>query len=174
MRHGFGAMAAAVAAIGLLVGGCGSESAGAPAAPAVADASGVDMCTILTEAELAGLGIRLDTREPVDELGLIGCSWLGTRFKLSMERDEETVGAYLARREGPQFVNFRENTVNDRAGVQFSVTRARPQCVQLLDGGPVSLRVAVAEAGMGPPIDACAEVLRVAEMVEPRLPKAGT
>ena len=148
--------------------------AGAPAPPAVGDASGVDMCTILTEAELAGLGIQLDTREPVDELGLIGCSWLGTRFTLSMERDEETVGEYLARREGPQFVNFRENTVNDRAGVQFSVIRARPQCVQLLDGEPVSLRVAVAESGLGPPIDACAEVLRVAEMVEPRLPKAGT
>ncbi|MCA1672482.1 MAG: DUF3558 domain-containing protein [Actinobacteria bacterium] len=167
-------MAAAAAVVGLVVGGCGSQVAGAPAAPAVADASGVDMCTILTDAELTGLGIRLETREPVDELGLIGCSWLGTRFTLSLERDEETVGEYLARREGPQFVNFRENTVNGRAGVQFSVTRALPQCVQMLDGGPISLRVAVAEAGLGPPIDACAEVLRVVEMVEPRLPKAGT
>ena len=133
------------------------------------------MCTILTEAELAGLGIRLDTREPVDMLGLIGCRWLGEPFTLDLQRDEETVEEYLARREGPQFVNFRQNTVNGRAGVQFSVTRALPQCVQMLDGGPVSLRVAVASSStLGPPINACAEALRVAEMVAPRLAKAGT
>ena len=52
--------ALAVAAAGLLAG-CGSQVPGTPASPAVADASKVDMCTILTDTELIGLGIELNT-----------------------------------------------------------------------------------------------------------------
>lgn len=41
--------------------------------------------------------------------------------------------------------------------------------------GPVSLAVGVAAASsLGPPLDPCAQALRIAEMIEPRLPKAGT
>jgi hypothetical protein len=36
--------------------------------------------------------------------------------------------------------------------------------------------VSVAQAGSytGPPIDPCAEAMRIAQMIEPRLPKAGS
>lgn len=169
---------ALLAVAGLLVGGCGSQVSGAPAAPAVGDASGVDMCTILTDAELRGLGIDLSSREQVDELGVVGCQWVGKPIRLSLERDEDTVAEYVARwdDDDPAFKSFRENSVNGRAGVQFSVTKSGDQCVQLMDGGPVSLAVGVAKAFSLEPVelDPCAEALRIAEMIEPRLPEAGT
>jgi len=172
MRRGL----VAVAAAGLLAAGCGSPVSEAPAPPAVADASRVDMCTILTDAELNQLGIRPDTRKPFDKVGVVGCGWLGKPFTLRLERDEDIIAAYQARRDDPAFTSFSENTVNGRAGVQLSVERDRTDCAQLMDGGSVSLTVAVALAfSLDPPkIDSCAEALRIAQMIEPRLPRAGS
>jgi hypothetical protein len=166
----------ALFAVGLLEAGCGSQMSGAPALPAVADASQVDMCTILTDAELTGLGIKLDTRKPFDEVGTVGCQWVGKPITLSLQRDKDTIAAYQARRDDPAFTSFSDNTVNDRAGVQLGVRRDRTQCAQFIDGGPVSLTVSVAPAfSLDPrPIDSCAEALRIAKMIEPRLPKAGS
>lgn len=165
-----------VVVAGLLVGGCGSEVAGAPAAPEVGDASRVDMCTILTDAELSGLGIDLSSRKQVDELGVVGCQWRGKPITLRLERDEDPIAEYVARRDDPTFTSFRENEVNDRVGVQLAVRRSGEQCDQLVDGGPVSLVVGVAEAFslQAVDLDSCAEALRIAEMIEPRLPEAGT
>lgn len=167
--------AVVVAAAGLLAGGCGWQVAGSPAPPAVADASGVDMCTILSDGELSGLGIKLDTRQQVDELGVVGCQWVGKPFRMSLERDEDTVAVYVARRDDPAFVTFVENTVNGRAGAHLGVEGDGTDCAQLIDGGPVSLTVAVAPSStLAAPIDACAEALRIAQLIEPRLPKAGS
>lgn len=166
------AVVAVVAVAGLLVSGCGSPDA--PARSMVGDASRVDICTILTDPELSGLGIDLGSRKPEDELGLVGCRWVGQPIRLRLERNEDTVAVYRdrARTDDPAFTRFRENTVNGRAGVQFSVTQSDQQCVQLTDGGPVSLAVAVAKAysARSGPLDPCTEALRIAEMIEPRLP----
>jgi hypothetical protein len=165
-----------VVTVGLLVGGCGAAGSGTPAVAGVADASRVDMCTVLTDAELIGLGIRLDTRKQVNELGEVGCRWVGKPFTLDLERGKDTVAAYQARRHDPAFTSFADNTVNGRAGVHFSVVRDRTDCAQLIDGGSVGLVVAVAPAfSLEPqPIDSCAEALRIAQMIEPRLPKVGS
>ncbi|MGH3936887.1 MAG: DUF3558 family protein [Pseudonocardiaceae bacterium] len=164
-----------MSALGVLAAGCGSQVSETPAPSAVADGSRVDMCTILTDAELIGLGIKLDSRKQVNELGVVGCQWVGKLIRLRLERDEATIAAYQARRDDPAFASFAENTVNGRAGVQLSVERDRRDCVQLMDGGPVSLTVAVAPAFSldAPKIDSCAEALRIAQMIEPRLPEAG-
>ena len=161
-----------LAAVGLLVGGCSSQVAEPPASPTVADASQVDMCTILTDAELTQLGIRLDSRKQVNELGEVGCGWGGQPFTLDLERGKDTVAAYRARRHDPAFTSFADNTVNGRAGGHFSVRRDRSDCAQLIDGGAVALVVAVAPAfSLNPrPIDSCAAALRIAQMIEPRLP----
>jgi Protein of unknown function (DUF3558) len=165
-----------VVAVGLLTVGCGSQVSGFAPSPAVADASRLDMCTILTDAELAGLGIRLNTRKQVNRLGLVGCKWLGKSIILDLERDKDTVASYKARRHDPVFTSFADNMVNGRAGVHLSVRRDRSDCTQLFDGGPVSLWVAVAPAFSlnGPSVDSCAEALRIAQMIEPRLPKTGS
>jgi hypothetical protein len=46
--------------------------------------------------------------------------------------------------------------------------------VQLIDGGSASLSVSVAvpPTVTPPPVDPCAEALRIAQMIEPRLAKA--
>ncbi len=166
-----------VAVLALLVAGCGSAASQAPASPstAVANASRVDMCTVLTDAQLTGLGIDLNSRDPVNRLGLVGCYWDGMPFTLALERDKETVASYKARRHDPAFTSFGDNTINGRAGAHLSVDRARDDCTQLIDGGPVSLTVNVSPSGLytGPKIDSCAEALRIAQLIEPRLPKAG-
>ncbi|MGH3912779.1 MAG: DUF3558 family protein [Pseudonocardiaceae bacterium] len=163
-----------VAAAGLLVGGCGWVASGVSPS-AVGDASGVDMCTVLTEAELSGLGIKLDSREPVDQLGEVGCGWIGDPITLTLVRDKYPISDWVTRRDDPAFVTFAENVVNSRAGVRFGVRSSGRQCAQVMDGGPVTLLVSVAAASSsGPPVDPCVEALRIAQLIEPRLPKAGT
>jgi hypothetical protein len=166
----------AIAVAGLITTGCGSETSTTSTPRTVGDASHVDMCTTLTDAELSGLGIDPNTREPSDKLGAVGCGWLGRPFTLRLERDNEALISYKARRQDPTFVTFTVNTINGRAGAQLQVFRDRTDCSQLMDGGPVSVVVSVALAfSVDPPkIDPCAEALRIAQMIEPRLPKAGT
>ncbi|MGH3824786.1 MAG: DUF3558 domain-containing protein [Pseudonocardiaceae bacterium] len=163
-------------AVALVAAGCGAPVSGSAAPSTVADSKRVDMCTILTDQELSQLGIKLDTREPVDRPGSVGCSWRGTPFALTLERDTETVAAYKARQPGPALITFTENTVNGRAGVRFGVERDGTDCEQLIDGGSVSLVVSVAPAlsANGPKVDSCAEALRIAQMIEPRLPKTSS
>ena len=162
--------AVVVAAVGTLGVACAPQ-----APPAVADARAVDMCTILTNAELSRLGVRLDTRETVDQFGSVGCEWTGEPLRLSLERDPETVASYRSRPRGPAFITFAENKVNGRAGLTFAVDRdGGSDCEQLIDGGSVSLVVHVASTSRpdGHRIDACPEALRIAQLIEPRLPKA--
>lgn len=165
--------AVVIAAVGLLAAGCGSQAPKVPAPSAVADASRVDMCTILTAAELTGLGVRTETRQGFSKGGVIGCRWLGTPYTLSLERANGALARYQASRNDPKFVAFLDNTVNDRAGAHFGVDRNGSQCAQLMDGGPVALSVSVAVSPhVTPrPTDPCAEALRIAQIIEPRLPK---
>jgi len=67
--------------------------------------------------------------------------------------------------------------VNGRAGAHLGVDPNGSQCAQLIDGGSVSLSVSVAVPSnlsnlSPPPVDPCAEALRIAQTIEPRLPKA--
>jgi Protein of unknown function (DUF3558) len=160
----------------LLAAGCGAQAAGSASSSAVGDASRVDMCTILTDAELASFGIELASRKQKNRLGEAGCGWVGQPFTLDLERGRDTVTQYRARRDDPAFTSFADNTVNGRSGARLSVDRDRDDCTQLIDGGPVGLVVSVAQSGLytGPPIDSCAEAMRIAQMIEPRLPKAGS
>lgn len=165
-----------MAVLVLLAAGCGSQTAAPAPAPAVGDASRVDMCAILTDAELTGLGIELPSRKYDNRLGEVGCRWAGQPFTLYLARGKDTVARYQARRDDPAFTSFADNTVNGRAGARLSVESDRRDCTQLIDGGPVGLVVSVVPSSLytGPPIDSCAEAMRIAQMIEPRLPKAGS
>jgi hypothetical protein len=176
--------AVAVTVVGVLAAGCGAQTgtptgaqtgAQTPAAPpAVANANGVDMCTILTGPELTASGARLDSRTSFNKSGVVGCRWQGKSFTLSLERDNATLAGYQANRQDPKLFNFMDNTVNGRAGARFGVDPRGSQCAQLIDGGSVSLSVSVAVPANAstPPTDPCAKALRIAQMIEPRLPKA--
>jgi hypothetical protein len=160
----------------LVITGCASQVPRSAPLSVVADASRVDMCTILTDDELTGLGIKPNTRKRGDGLGEVGCRWTGQPITLDLERDKDPIASYRSRQRDPAFTSFADSTVNGRPGVRLSVRRDRSDCTQLIDGGPVSLVVAVAPSGLytGPKIDSCAEALRIAQMIEPRLPTAGS
>ena len=80
-----------------------------PAPPAVANANGVDMCTILTDPELTALGGRPDTRTSFNKAGVVVCRWQGTSFMLSLERDNATLADYERTARSTLF-NFMDNT----------------------------------------------------------------
>jgi hypothetical protein len=174
--------AVVVTIVGMFAAGCTVQTGGQkavqtpapPAPPAVTNANGVDMCTILSDPELTALGVQPGTRTRFNKAGVVGCRWKGTSFTLSLERDNSTLAGYQAHRRDPKFINFMDNTVNGRAGAHFGVDPKGSQCAQLIDGGSVSLSVSVAvpASASAPPIDPCAEALRIARMAEPRLPKA--
>ncbi|HET9257826.1 MAG TPA: DUF3558 domain-containing protein [Pseudonocardiaceae bacterium] len=163
------------AGLALLAVGSGAQTSAPAPQPPVGDASRVDMCTVLTDAELTGLGNDVASRKPVNHVGLIGCRWLGSRYTLDLERDKDKIASYQARQRDPAFTSFATNTVNGRAGVRISVRPDRTDCVQFFDGGSVSLVVQLSKAGLytGPPLDWCGEAMRIARMIEPRLPKVG-
>jgi hypothetical protein len=165
----------AVTIAGVLAAGCSSQvsQVSQPPPPKVADASHVDMCTILTDSELTTLGAQASTRKSFNKAGVVGCRWQGKSYTLSMERDNSTLAGYRAHRNDPNFLNFADNTVNGRAGSHFSVDKNGSHCAQLIDGGSASLSVSVAvpRTVTPPPVDPCAEALRIAQVIEPRLPK---
>jgi hypothetical protein len=157
---------------GLFTVACGSQGSPGPAPPPVADASKIDMCTILTDRELTSLGAQPGTRKSFDNSGVIGCRWQGKSYTLSMERANSTLAGYRAHRNDPSFINFADNTVNGRAGSHFGVDKSGSQCAQLMDGGSAALAVSVAVLRTASaPVDPCTEALRIAQMIEPRLPK---
>ncbi|MDQ3899889.1 MAG: DUF3558 domain-containing protein, partial [Actinomycetota bacterium] len=150
---------APVAALVLFAAGCSSQTAAPALAPVAGDASRVDMCTVLTDAELTGLGLELASRKYDNRLGEVGCRWAGQPFTLYLARGKDTVAQYRARRDDPAFTSFADNTVNGRTGARLSVEGDRRDCTQLVDGGPVGLVVSVVPSSLyiGPPIDSCAE-----------------
>jgi len=166
----------AVTITGVLAAGCSSQVSrvSQPPSPKVVDASDINMCTILSDSELSTFGVRASTRKSFNKAGVVGCRWQGKSYTLSMERDNSTLAGYRAHRNDPNFLNFADNTVNGRAGSHFGVDKNGSQCAQLVDGGSASLSVSVAvpRTVTPPPVDPCAEALRIAQMIEPRLPKA--
>lgn len=163
-----------VSIAGVLAAGCATTATQAPKAPApVANANNVNMCTILMPAELTSFGAQVDAVRHFNTTGVVGCRWQGKSYTLSLARDNSTLTGYQAHRNDPKYVNFADNTVNGRAGAHFSVNTTGMQCAQLIDGGTVSLSVSVAllRTVNSPQLEPCAEALRIARVVEPRLPR---
>jgi len=155
-----------------LLGACGSEVSGAPVAPPPQQV--VDPCTVLTDAQLLGLGVRPESRRAVSELDARGCGWDGEVFGFSLTTNPDTVADYRDRRDSPIFNTFRDNEVNGRPGAQFT-TRGDEQCAQVLTAGSGGLVANVSDSsGVSDPVDECAEALRIMTMIEPKLPEAGS
>jgi len=156
----------------LLLGGCGSEVSGSPAAPPPPQQV-VDPCTVLTDAQLWELGVRPESRRVVSELDARGCGWLGDPFGFTLTTNPDTVADYRDRRDSPIFNSFRENEVTGHPGVQFSTIS--DQCAQVLTAGSGGLVANVSDSsGVSDPVDECAEALRIMTMIEPKLPEAGS
>lgn len=163
-----------------VVSGCAGDIAGAPSTsgPSEGARPAVDPCAVLSDAELAGLGKQPETRRVVEELDAIGCGWRGEPLGLTLTTNPDTIAEYRARRDDPVFVTFAQNRVNDRPGVQTRVDPSGEQCTQAVGTGAGALSVGVRLSGRasvdGVQVDPCAEALRIAELIEPRLPEVGS
>ncbi len=159
-----------------VLGGCAGGVAGVPTTSAGARPA-IDPCTVLSDAELAQFGMQPETRRTVQELDAIGCGWRGQPFGLSLTTNPDTIAAYRERKDDPVFVSFAENEVNDRPGVQTQVAISGEQCAQAVGTGSGVLSVGVRLSGRasvdGVQADSCAEALRIAELIELRIPEAG-
>ncbi|MGH3931230.1 MAG: DUF3558 family protein [Pseudonocardiaceae bacterium] len=164
-------LVALVAVAGALAGGCSGSFSVGSFSDEVGDASAVDMCSILTDEEFSGLGINPGSRTRSDDVRTLGCEWTGTPFNLRMARNDSTIADILANRDNPVLTSVTENTVNGRSGIRLTF-EGSAECEQRIDGGPkASLSVDVlASSQLGPSIDPCAEALRIAELIEPKLP----
>lgn len=169
----------AVAAVAVL-SGCGGGIAGAPSTsgPSEGARPAVDPCTVLADAELVGLGMQPETRRLVEELDAIGCGWRGQPLGMSLTTIPDTINEYGVRRNDPVFVTFAENRVNDRRGVQTQVDPSGEECSQAVGASSGAVEVGVRLSGRarvdGVQVDPCADALRIAELIEPRLPEAGS
>ncbi len=173
-----GALLAAVMMVAV-GGGCAGELGGAPGGSEGTSAGGrpaVDPCTVLSDAELARLGMQPETRRIVHELDAIGCGWRGQPFGLTLTTNPDTIADYRERKDDPVFVSFAENQVNDRPGVQTQVALSGEECGQVVGTGSGVLSVGVRLSGRarvdGVQADPCAKALQIAELIEPRIPEA--
>jgi len=163
-----------------VLGGCAGDISGAPTTSEGPSAGGrptVDPCTVLSDAELVQLGRQPETRRTVQELDAIGCGWRGQPFGLTLTTNLDTIADYRERKDDPVFVTFAENQVNDRPGVQTQVAISGEQCAQAVGTGSgvlsVGVRLSARASVDGMQVDPCAEALRIAELIEPRIPEAG-
>lgn len=159
-----------------LLAGCGTEVAGAPGAAPLPPQEVVDSCSVLTERQLLDLGAFPESKFPVSELEARGCGWRGDPFTFSLTTDPGTVADYLERRDDAVFASMRANEVNGRPGAQFLlVAHGDEGCGQVVTAGSGGLVVDVSDSsGLAVPVDECAEALRIMQLIEPKLPKAGS
>lgn len=158
----------------VLAVGCGGQVPGTPAGSEASlggSVTSVDMCTILSDTELQELGQQLDTEDRAPD-PYVGCDWLGDPLGLSLATyADETAADYLARPES--FISIKPRDVNGRPGAELSVDPGF-HCAQVMTVGSGQVQVGVRDAsGLKDAVDECAVALRIAEMIELRLPEGG-
>jgi Protein of unknown function (DUF3558) len=99
-----------------------------------------------------------------------GCGFRGYPDSLSpgisLNKSKDSVDSYVKRAD--TFVKFTQNKVNGRAGAQTQISDSNTECSQVIAVGTGDVRVAVLRDKSGDP---CGNALKLAQLVEPRLPK---
>jgi hypothetical protein len=165
-----------ISGIGLalaLVAGCGATGVGGQADPtstpqASSGGSGVmpslDPCKLLTAQELQAAGVSSDP-SPLNGGGEVGCQY-AKDYSIGLSKSSESIDSYKSR--AATFVKFSQHDINGRPGVQVQISKTNTECSQVLGVGSGDVVVSVGAYSNGDP---CAEVEKLAQLVEPRLPK---
>ena len=161
--------AAAAGLLAVALAGCGGEVVGQPQpSPAVSSLVSFDGCTALSQEQLQSLGLR-PQGDPLDRAGEVGCSWLGDPFSMSITKDSDDGLAYYEQ-QAPRFTKYEENAVAGFPGAQIASTATGEECGQVIEvgGGSVVVGISYDPGHQGDP---CADALRIAEMIAPKLPR---
>lgn len=177
MRTTRSAVLAALAASGLLLAGCGGGAQGgspAPASPTPSALVNFDPCTALTPEELQANGVAPQGK-PVDQgVGEVGCEFEGEEVLLTVLKAEQRDLAQWQENQS-NFDEFELNQVGSHQGARGIAAGGTGQgvCNQLIEAGDGTVDVVItymSAQGLEAK-DPCADAMKVAQQIEPKLPK---
>lgn len=129
----------------------------------------VDPCTLLTTDQLQQYKVETQGT-PQNTSDETGCAFLGSPDPLStginLTKSKDSVDSYAQRAD--TFTKFSKNSVNGRSAAQTQISSANTECSQIMAVGSGTVRVGVINDKSGDP---CADALKIAQVVESKLPK---
>ncbi|MGW3471190.1 DUF3558 domain-containing protein [Saccharopolyspora sp. NPDC000995] len=165
---------------GLLLAGCESSGSGVGAQPTTEALGGpsplasFDPCTALTPAEIQSFGAATEGKPNDLGIGEIGCDYEGDDFNFGVLKAEKSDEAYWERRRN-SFDVFTPNQVGSRSGFTGIALSGKGQgiCRQImyLGVGSVIVDVTYRSDRMLSDEETCAQATKIAQVVEPKLPK---
>jgi hypothetical protein len=126
----------------------------------------LDPCTLLTSQELQQFGVDPSTRKPANGSGETGCGFIKYPIGIVLGKANDTVQGFLDRSD--TFVKIAKRDVNGRSGVLTQISTENTDCSQVLAVGTGVVRIGLTGDKSGDP---CGDVLKIAQVVEPKLPK---
>ena len=150
----------------------GSESQGSSASRRAEDLDSVDLCRVLSAQELSSLGVATEG-EREEKLGEIGCVFDGDPYTLGLKKDPDD-GLDFYEKRASMYDVFERNKVNGRPGAVVIPAGGEGNggCTEVFEFGSGSIAVDVVyRFGKYEGVDVCAEALRVAQLVESKLPR---
>lgn len=168
--------AAASVAVVLVLAGCTPKVTGDPSPTGSSTSSGdsgawasVDPCKLLTAQELQENGVKTQSK-PLNENGETGCDFVNATDvvgrAINLTKSPASADSYTSR--PGDFASFKKNSVNSRPGFQTQIGSTNDECSQYMVVGTGVVSVAVTRDSAGDP---CGDALKLAQLVEPRLPK---
>ena len=126
----------------------------------------LDPCTLLTSDQLQQFGVDPGSKSAANGSGETGCSFIKYPIGIILAKSNESVQGYLDRSD--TFVKIAKRDVNGRTGVLTQISNDNTECSQVLAVGSGDVRVGLTGDKSGDP---CGNVLKIAQVVEPKLPK---
>ncbi|PRW62162.1 DUF3558 domain-containing protein [Actinopolyspora mortivallis] len=131
----------------------------------------VDPCTVLSETELKSFGLK-SPGSPAEPLPWTpGCDYLGDPIGLRLVKNTRETVASAEQKD--TWATFERTTVNGRAAAT-AVTKGATQaetCDAMFDAGEGMIQVRATESRPPYTVDECAEALKIAKKVEPKVPE---
>ena len=171
-----------IARLGLLalalvtLAACNGTSVGGQAGPTTttsgAQGSGSDVlkaldpCTLLTSQELQQFGVDPSTRKPANGSGETGCGFIKYPIGIILAKSNDSIQSFLDRSD--TFVKIAKRDVNGRSGLLTQISTENTECSQEMAVGSGVVRIGLTGDKSGDP---CGDVLKIAQTVEPKLPK---
>ncbi|PRW62163.1 DUF3558 domain-containing protein [Actinopolyspora mortivallis] len=131
----------------------------------------VDPCTVLSETELKSFGLKIPGKSKSTLPWTSGCSYKGDPVRLSLVTNTRETVASAEQKD--TWATFERTTVHDRAAAT-AITKGSTQariCEVMFDAGNGMIQVQVSEPRLPDDVDECAEALKIAKKVEPKVPE---
>jgi hypothetical protein len=149
-----------------------AEPTGASSSPNAGSGAALDKldpCTLLTTDQLKQYNVETQGT-PNNSSDETGCAFIGypdsASRSINLGKSKDSVDSFVERSDS--FVKLTKNTVNGRNGVQTQISTSNTECSQVIAVGSGTVRVAVTNDKSGDP---CGDALKIAQVVEPKLPK---